>query len=255
MHVTVQDQGFRDYMEDTVIAEDNIVNGLNLYCIFDGHGGSFVSEYLRDHFSDMLKEEIRTNNAPIPDQIISVFKKINETIPKERCLGTGSTALVALQYGEVVFVANCGDCRAILSYNEIARAVTEDHKPNITNEIKRIYEGGGFVTQAPGDVPRVNGMLAVSRSIGDLHLYPHVTWQPDLYMVKVDKINKLLVMASDGLWDAMSNQNVLDIIMDKIMINEGLITQDVLNDAAVRCVMMAKAKGSRDNISIIIKAL
>lgn len=62
-----------------------------------------------------------------------------------------------------------------------------------------------------GDVPRVNGQLAVSRAFGDKSLKSHLRSDPDIQNAKVDGNTDILVLASDGLWKVMTNQEAVDI--------------------------------------------
>ena len=255
MHVVVTSIGGRPYMEDTHIVIEKLINNIDLYCVFDGHGGAFVAEYLRDHYADTLKEIIRNNAHSIPDMLFHSIQNIVANIPKDKSFHCGSTFLIALKYGEVLFIANGGDCRAIMNSDINVQPITTDHKPSLQREYERIIGGGGFVTFNPMDAPRVNGNLAVSRSVGDFYLYPHVTWVPDIYIVKLDSKNNLLVMASDGLWDTMSNEEVNNIFISNIVKNNNTITYNILHDSANECMEMARTKGSTDNITILVTTL
>ena len=51
-----------------------------------------------------------------------------------------------------------------------------------------------------GDVPRVNGQLAVSRAFGDKSLKSHLRSDPDIQDTIIDAHTEVLILASDGLW-------------------------------------------------------
>nr|GMD50293.1 probable protein phosphatase 2C 10 [Ipomoea batatas]GMD54164.1 probable protein phosphatase 2C 10 [Ipomoea batatas]GMD55653.1 probable protein phosphatase 2C 10 [Ipomoea batatas] len=87
--------------------------------------------------------------------------------------------------------------------------MTTDHEPN--TERGSIERKGGFVSNMPGDVARVNGQLAVSRAFGDKSLKSHLRSDPDIQNRHVDGSYDLLVLASDGLWKVMDNQEAVDI--------------------------------------------
>src|SRR5262245_56993979 len=77
--------------------------------------------------------------------------------------------------GNKLYVANVGDTRALLRRGGKAVRLTYDHKPYNPEEVKRIRDVGGFVS---GDVGRVNGVIAVARSIGDFCAYPSLSVYP-----------------------------------------------------------------------------
>ncbi len=60
---------------------------------------------------------------------------------------------------------------------------------------------------------RVEGVLAVSRAIGDVNLKPFVTCEPDFVTRKIQEQDMFLVLASDGLWDVMSNEDVANFVI------------------------------------------
>jgi serine/threonine protein phosphatase PrpC len=67
------------------------------------------------------------------------------------------------QGGMLVYVANAGDCRAVLSYHGIAYDLSEDHKAIREDEQERVTAAGGYVHNG-----RLMGILAVSRAFGDI---------------------------------------------------------------------------------------
>lgn len=239
-------------MEDTFLASTRFIHGMDVCAVFDGHGGDFVANFLKDRYEDILKEILRKNEGSIPDMLYESFKRVVSDIPKHESMTCGSTCLVALRYGEVIFVANAGDCRAVMNKGEEAVGISVDHKPNLKREFERINQGGGHVTFHPMDAPRVNGSLAVSRSIGDFYLHPHVTWVPDVYVVKKDPNHNILVLASDGLWDAMSNEEVIGVFVKHFNDNNNTITRETVAEGCRECLGIARARGSSDNITIVV---
>lgn len=253
MYAVVQDQGGREYMEDTCIAEPRFFQSMDLYAIFDGHGGSYVSEFLRDHLKRVLLEELRKNASSTDDVLYNTIKRLQHMLDPNAAQHTGSTCLIAVRNGETWTVANVGDCRAITNNGPKALRVTNDHKPGAPREFNRIKEAKGFVSFYPNDAPRVNGTLAVSRSLGDLSQSPWVRWEPEVSSFKITPRNPMLIMASDGIWDTMEDQEALDTTINTIMTEtKGHVQEAVLKLAAQKCLHIARNKGSSDNVTIMI---
>lgn len=150
----------------------------------------------------------------------------------------GSTAVTAIVVdGKDMWIANVGDSRAVVCEKGAANQLTVDHEPHTTNERQRIEKHGGFVTTFPGttfvvlsflffecscvivssliircnylimfyglfagDVPRVNGQLAVARAFGDQSLKAHLSSEPDIRHVPISSNIEFVILASDGLW-------------------------------------------------------
>ncbi|KAK4859418.1 hypothetical protein QYF36_005069 [Acer negundo] len=200
-------------MEDFHVAKFVQIQGheLGLFAIYDGHLGENVPSYLQKHlFSNILKEEEFWVD---PRRSISkAYEKTDQAILSHSSdLGRGgSTAVTALLInGQRLWVANVGDSRAVLSRGGQAVQMTIDHEPN--TERGSIENRGGFVSNMPGDVPRVNGQLAVSRAFGDKSLKSHLRSDPDIEDSDIDNHTDVLVLASDGLWKVLSNQEAVDI--------------------------------------------
>ncbi|EOY15988.1 hypothetical protein QUC31_000827 [Theobroma cacao] len=200
-------------MEDYHVAKFMQIQGheLGLFAIYDGHLGDSVPAYLQKHlFANILKEEefwVDPFRA-----ILKAYEKTDQAILSHSSdLGRGgSTAVTAILINGIrLWVANVGDSRAVLSRGGQAIQMTTDHEPN--TERGSIENKGGFVSNMPGDVPRVNGQLAVSRAFGDKSLKSHLRSDPDIQDTNVDNSMDILVLASDGLWKVMTNQEAVDI--------------------------------------------
>ena len=160
---------------------------------------------------------------------------------------SGSTAIVIIIYKKnnmsYLNILNTGDSRCVLSRDNIAVPLTKDHKPNSPDERKRIEKLGGEITKDKNDEWRIKD-LSVSRAFGDIDAIPFVTCMPDIFNHKLQKTDKFIVIACDGLWDVMTNQEVVNFvntfeISDKVNISRKLAEHAI-------------EKGSTDNVSVII---
>ncbi|KAK1603099.1 hypothetical protein QYE76_017814 [Lolium multiflorum] len=133
-------------------------------------------------------------------------------------------------------VGSVGDSRCVLSRNGQAMDLSTDHKPNLPDERRRIQNAGGRVTRDTRRVwcagqervqlgsYRVNGLLAMSRSIGDFILKSNglsateqmVTCNPDVRTVDITDDTEFLLIASDGIWDILSSQGAVDFVHQKL---------------------------------------
>ncbi|WOL12482.1 putative protein phosphatase 2C 41 isoform X1 [Canna indica] len=200
-------------MEDYHVAKFIHMRGqeLGLFAIFDGHLGNSVPGYLQKHlFTNILNEEEFWTN---PETAISkAYDKTDKKILSHNPdLGRGgSTAVTAILINHTkLWVANIGDSRAVLAKGRQVLQLSVDHDPSI--ERGSIENTGGFVSNLPGDVPRVNGQLAVSRAFGDKSLKSHLRSDPDIKCVNVTAETELLILASDGIWKVLSNEDAVGI--------------------------------------------
>lgn len=183
----------------------------------------------------------------------------------------GATGVVILRLGETLYAAHCGDSRAVLCRSGEALRLTEDHKPNLPRERKRVEDLGGRVDFArcwrvivdPGDGRPASG-LAVSRSFGDpdfkepLHL---VTATPDVMSERLTPEDSFVILASDGLWDVLSDKEACEVVSEKLEkanVSSGLsdelarMAATVASEALVQAALEA---GTMDNITVVIGIL
>ena len=169
-------------------------------------------------------EEEEESKEQVEAEINKIKLELSEKGPDrhrnlvERC---GSSAICAVIHGRTLFVANAGDSRAVLCRKDgVVVPLSEDHKPNLEREKKRIYSSGGYVSSG-----RVNGCLALSRGFGDFQYKNNgsippkaqaVTCDPDITVIELEKEHEFLIIACDGIWDCMSSEEACKYIQDKL---------------------------------------
>jgi len=237
-------QGRRATMEDFYDAKISKIDGhmVGLFGVFDGHGGSRAAEYLKQHLFDNLishpkfMTDTKLAITEIYQQTDAEFLKASSSIYRD----DGSTASTAVLVGHNLYVANVGDSRAVMSKAGEAIPLSEDHKPNRSDERERIEQAGGNVMWA--GTWRVGGVLAVSRAFGNRLLKQYVVAEPEIQEAIIDDDFELFVIASDGLWDVITNE-------DAIALVKAIEDPEV---AAKKLIETAYGKGSADNITSVV---
>lgn len=231
-------------MEDYIVCEIRGIreHDVGLFAVFDGHLGHEVSCYLQANlFNNILSQPAFWTDPS--SAITNGYLQTDALIlQKSAELGTGgSTALTAIVIdGASAYVANVGDSRAVLCRAGVATQVTIDHDP--LSERTSVQSKGGFITVLPGDVPRVDGQLAVARAFGDKNLKAHLRADPDVYCLLIQKTDEFLILASDGLWKVIENQAAVDFIRRT---KDPKIAAKQLIDYAIR-------ENSKDDISCVV---
>ncbi|XP_078429089.1 protein phosphatase 2C family protein isoform X2 [Wolffia australiana] len=237
-------RGKRASMEDFFDVKILEVNGqtVSLFGVYDGHGGAHAAKYLKEH----LFENLIGHPQFISDTKLAISETYKKTdsdfLESERntLRDDGSTASTAVLVGSCLYVANVGDSRAVISKAGKAIALSDDHKPNRSDERKRIEDAGGIVMWA--GTWRVGGVLAMSRAFGNRLLKQFVVAEPEIQEQEISDDLEFLVLASDGLWDVVANE-------DAILLARG---EENPEAAARRLTETAFARGSADNITCIV---
>ena len=121
----------------------------------------------------------------------------------------GCTANVVMITKTEILCANAGDSRAVLSRKFKSKDLSIDHKPELPSEKRRIERANGFVEDC-----RVNGMLALSRSMGDFEYKGNpilkaedqiITVYPEVSVEKLTNDVDFVICACDGIWDCMTS--------------------------------------------------
>ncbi|RRT65430.1 hypothetical protein B296_00014268 [Ensete ventricosum] len=270
----------------------------HFFGVFDGHGCSHVASLCKDRMHEVVAQEVETlaPGAGTPSQAWRVamersFARMDSEavdgggggrpspdcrceLQPPRCDHVGSTAVVAVVGPTRIVVANCGDSRA----------------PEREDELQRIEAIGGRVIYWDG--ARVLGVLAMSRAIGkstrsipytplllllclgkmegaknmnhetgDSYLKPYVVSEPEVTVTEREEGDECLILASDGLWDVVTNETACDVARvclrgdgddDKEEEGGGGGGHSLCSDAAVLLTKLALARHSADNISVVV---
>ncbi|KAF6141251.1 hypothetical protein GIB67_024335 [Kingdonia uniflora] len=223
-----------------------------IFCgVFDGHGpwGHFVAKHVRESMPPCLLRNWQESLAVIsldPDFNFGSDKKLNRLdVWKRSYLRTcaaidqeleqhrgidayhsGTTAITIVRQGDLLFIANVGDSRAVLGTTSddgslVAVPLTVDFKPNLPQEAERIIQCNGRVF-CLNDEPGVHRVwlpqqetpgLAMSRAFGDYCVKDFgLISVPEVTQRSITSKDQFVVLATDGVWDVVSNQEAVDII-------------------------------------------
>jgi protein phosphatase 1L len=234
-------QNKRPYQEDRFAYVAGAAG--QFFGIYDGHGGAHVSE--------LLAQKLHRYFAQAKGSIQQKFERAFERADYEaqnRWPQEGSTALaLIIDKNNKMYVVWAGDTRAVLEFNGKACFGTDDHKPDRKDEKERIERAGGKIMMH--GVWRVNG-LAVSRSVGDAICKQQgigqIIAKPEYVTRTLNPENHFMVMASDGLWDVMSNEQAVALVNKALQNGKSLNTiAQMLQDGAIK-------QGSGDNITVCV---
>ncbi|KAI8980527.1 phosphatase 2C-like domain-containing protein [Pilobolus umbonatus] len=212
------------------------------FAIFDGHAGKATAEWCGANFDRILSNVITENKeSTIPEILNKAFLTVDAQVNENEGKVSGCTAIVAfikvVGNKRILYTGNVGDARAVLCRCNKAVRLSYDHKGSDSQEAKRIMELGGFMMNN-----RVNGVLAVTRSLGDSVMKEFVVGNPFTTETEIGPKDDFLILACDGLWDVCEDQDAVDLIKD---IEDPQIASKKLLDHAL-------ANFSTDNLSIMV---
>ncbi|KAJ9551039.1 hypothetical protein OSB04_015084 [Centaurea solstitialis] len=185
--------------EDTkslfTVLESNVLGAFRLWIRVAENCASNLHQKLlelweKDYSKDMsnwMLQAVLTKSFQSMDDLVA--GKFNEDI--------GSTAVVILVTQTHLITANCGDSRAVLYRGSEAISLSRDHKHS------RIESLGGVVLDYHG--PRVFGVLAMSRAIGERSFHPWVIPVSNVQFAERAMDDECVIIATDGLWDIVSS--------------------------------------------------
>jgi len=242
---------FRQSMEDEVVCIDGFDDkpDQGFFAVFDGHGGRGVVDFVKKSLERNLRMELAHNGGSrsVEECMVSAYLISDIETSKENLIVSGSTAVTCLVRREgaarVLYAANVGDTRAVLCRAGQAIRLTVDHKTTDPAEVKRIEASGGFVVRK-----RVLGVLSVTRSFGDHAMKRFVVARPHTSRTELAANDAFLIIACDGVWDVLSDQDACDVC--RLAIEQGQVDQ-----VASVLVKTALARGTTDNVSVCVVGL
>ena len=242
---------------------------LSYFAIFDGHGGKDVASFLSINLHHFLIDEINNINfgtndeeniSNIIESIKSAFMKIDQNILANENFtnDVGSTAtLIFIYYNNLnenilnnndngnknvertLICANIGDSNGYLITKSNISQITKPHKCEDTSEVQRIKGTGGIVFQG-----RIFGKLILTRTLGDKEMKKYgVIPVPDFYTKKIEKDDLFVIIASDGIWDVINEEELYKMGNEKELSSE-IFSKKIMD--------LAKERDTRDNSSCIV---
>ncbi|KAK9159122.1 hypothetical protein Scep_005696 [Stephania cephalantha] len=241
-------RGRREAMEDRYSAVVGIQGDPKqaFFGVFDGHGGAKAAEFASKNIDkNIINELTRREGEGIVEAVRHGYLTTDSEFLKEDVHG-GTCCVTALIRNGNLVVSNAGDCRAVVSRGGTAEALTSDHRPSREDERERIEAQGGYVDCRNG-IWRIQGTLAVSRGVGDGHLKQWVIAEPETKVLAIEPDHEFLILASDGLWDKVSNQEAVDVA--RALCVE---TKPETLSACKKLTKLAISRGSCDDISVMV---
>ena len=185
--------------------------GISLYGVFDGHNGSLASQFCSAHIPYLLAHSEFDLHSHTQQALEDAFKQADSDFlsqDHQNTMNAGTTALVMLADENKLTVASVGDSRAILLKKDgSVLPLSTEHKPDRLDERDRIARAGGTIEH--WGVWRVEGLLAMSRAIGDEQLKKFIIPDPDVTTTTITPGEDMFViLGSDGLFDVLRNDEI-----------------------------------------------
>jgi serine/threonine protein phosphatase PrpC len=259
-------------MEDSAVVVDPFMGekgGVNdteqwgFFAVYDGHGGRQAVDYTEAKLHEIVLNELssarssasnasspsggigRWSDEAIGEAMTRAFQRVDDQLRLVGAWRCGCTATIVLvrqtQNATRLHVANVGDSRAVAVDSTHGEwRISRDHRPTDPAEVRRVEGEGGFVSRG-----RVAGQLGVSRALGDHALKgAGVSWRP--FVSARDATQDVaLIIASDGLWDAMSDADAKQTVAH-------CLAEQMPDKAAQQLVEDAQRRGSTDNITCLV---
>jgi serine/threonine protein phosphatase PrpC len=262
-------------MEDGFVFVDCFARkrGSAYFAIYDGHGGRQCVDYVTTNLHDNLLVELQKDPNDVPTAFTRAFANTDTNMQRSGINVSGCTACCCLLQEEsdarattrTIYTAHLGDARAVICRGGLAVRLTSlsDHKATDPTEAKRVIEAGGTIFNE-----RVNGMLAISRAFGDHQLKAPALPQdvvsnvPDITSTGITDQDMFVIVACDGLWDVVEDQESVNLVLEGIrelmalvpaMGQEGPAQRRTMAEVLARMLVEeALARGTSDNVSCLM---
>lgn len=241
--------------QDAYIVVDPLAPNLANYALFgvyDGHGGleavRFVSNTLHETIAEMLLHHGGKTNE------VSVSRALREAFlaADSRMLMRGSAValcgacvtvilIIHVEGDRLMYTANVGDSRAVLARKAAVERITYDHKATDPAEMDLVAAKGGSIVDE-----RVNGIIAISRVLGDHQLKHVLSAEPYVSELQLTDEDEFVIAASDGLWDVVDDDDAVRLA------REAMVGNNDPSIAASALVTEAVRRGSQDNTTVVV---
>lgn len=248
---------YRKTMEDShsIIKEFMGIPGCLYLAVFDGHAGAQCSRLCAEIMQQLVCEAFE-RTGDMAEALSLAFEEMDTRIERQGIMNSGCTAVVAvLGYLDVnkklvtkdssdstptLWVANVGDARAVLCRGDQALRLSYDHRGSDVNEQRRVTNAGGIIMNG-----RVNGVLAVTRSLGDLYMKDYVVGSPYTTETDLKDEDSSLIIACDGLWDVCTDDEAANLLQ----------SCETADQASKKLLMHSLDSFTTDNVTVMVVKL
>uniref|UniRef100_A0A1I8AWS0 PPM-type phosphatase domain-containing protein n=1 Tax=Steinernema glaseri TaxID=37863 RepID=A0A1I8AWS0_9BILA len=224
------------------------------FAVFDGHGGPECAAYAASHFYRCVIDVLKRPNPPEGEQLLrDAFSLCDERLTlrcKKESIKSGATAVCVYVKDKTLTCGWVGDSSIGLMTAASVRTLSTNHTPQDPGEYKRIEDVGGLVVMVQGEL-RVNGVLNLSRSLGDIQGRPMISQEPGTRSVALSGEEYLLFLACDGIWEALTESQVYECVRKYVQthpIKEFSHLGEFIAEEA-------REQGSTDNMTVIAVCL
>lgn len=238
----------------------------------DAQGNTPLQHY------EVEEAALREMQLDYKEALQRAFDRLEDSVLRQsRHIGCrdGTTVTSVLVAGDTLYCANTGDSRTVLCRDASAMPLSNDHKPSSDEERARILAAGGEVRavmldraafccfkakKVPHGAERLwPGGFSVSRAVGDIdykdlrrkktHVLNVLIHRPDVTATNMSSRDQFIVCGSDGLYDVMTNQQVIDFVGKELRKKR---RSDPVEDISQKLADQAYSLGSEDNITVLI---
>ena len=209
---TAEDRGSRTYMEDYHFS-DTSSEYVALTIVCDGHGGASFAQFSCVKIVDLIKQKVLKHSEPVPTAIMdSVIEADLLLYQSQKTSNQGTTVTVFAVTSEGATIGWLGDSRAVLCDGSKAVALTKDHCRSDADEDarqSRVYGsdriGLPCVTRAVGDFGGKSPNFEANKELA-------ISNRAEIISFPITNTTRFVIIASDGLWDVVKNQEAVDIL-------------------------------------------
>eukprot|EP00298_Acanthocystis_sp_HF-20_P011143 c19251_g1_i2.p1 GENE.c19251_g1_i2~~c19251_g1_i2.p1 ORF type:complete len:335 (+),score=129.33 c19251_g1_i2:139-1143(+) len=222
-----------------VIEKLDKIKNSSVFCVLDGHGkqGAHASNLVKQKMGIFFENEENLKLiASNPKEALRKCFEEAQTSLKGQTIDfslSGTTCNLVYLSGNHAICANAGDSRSIIVYKSHNQTKIQelsiDHKPELPQEQQRIEAAGGRVEPVKDELDEFIGPkrvwlkdqdtpgLMMTRSIGDFVAQSiGVIWEPEFIEYDLDFSQyPYLILASDGIWEFLSNEEVANLATSK----------------------------------------
>lgn len=267
-------KGERDEMQDAATLIDDCSEEYNkcecsfkikhasYFGVYDGHGGKRASAFVKDNLHVNIRKlfpkgSVENFAKEMKRCLVQAFKEtddqfLNKASKESPAWRDGSTVSCVLILNHTLYAANVGDTKTILVRENVNGKnsiipLSKDHSPTLYEERQRVQNAGGVVREG-----RVQGVLEVSRAIGDARFKKYVISTPDIFKSTITTKDRYILMACDGLWKVFTVTEAVEYIDNKLNSQDIEDIDDRYQSICKDIASEAVRKGSGDNVTVVL---